>query len=249
MSAPTPTAGAHTAAIAEPVLELESVNAGYGATAVLRDVSFSVLPGQIVALLGANGAGKTTTLRVASGLLRPTTGTVRVFGTHDIRPTAHRRARNGVCLIPEGRGIFRSLSVRDNLRLYGAPAKRSLADATAVALDAFPALKGRLNEPAGRLSGGQQQMVALARAYVAQPRLILVDEVSLGLAPLIVDEIFTALATLAAQGTSMLLVEQYVQRALGMTDHVVLMNRGTITYSGPAEGLDEQAIVDSYLGS
>ncbi|WP_241840012.1 ABC transporter ATP-binding protein [Frankia sp. CcI49] len=215
---------------------------------MLRDVSFRVMPGQMVALLGANGAGKTTTLRAAAGLLRPTSGQIALFGAQARRTSANIRAKDGVCLIPEGRGIFRSLTVRENLRLHGAVVKGRSDDGVAAAIEAFPALRDRLGEPAGRLSGGQQQMVALARAYIARPRLILLDEVSLGLAPKVVDEIFVALGALAATGVAMVLVEQYVQRAMAMADEVILLRRGAIEYSGPPSGLDEEAVVRGYLG-
>jgi branched-chain amino acid transport system ATP-binding protein len=231
-----------------PALEFDSVTAGYGSVEVLTDVSFTVPAGKLVALLGPNGAGKTTTLLTAAGLLRPASGHVRVFGTASDRLRAHQRARQGVCLIPEGRGIFRSLTVRENLRLQSHAAHGAGAAGIDVALTAFPALKGHLNQYAGLLSGGQQQMLALARAYLSRPRLILLDEVSLGLAPQVIDEIFTALETLAASGISMLLVEQYVTRALAIAHAVILLDHGTVTYSGPPSGLDEKAVLEGYLG-
>lgn len=227
-------------------LRLENVTAGYGASTVLRDIDLEVPGGQVVALLGANGAGKTTMLRTASGLIRPTAGRVLINGKDMTRSSPHGRSRAGVCLIPEGRGIFRGLTVRENLLMSIPPwIKDKSFDA---ALEAFPALKDRLGELAGRLSGGQQQMLALSRAYLAQPAVVMLDEVSMGLAPVIVDQIFESLRTLAASGTAMLIVEQYVERALEMSDHVYLLNRGGIVFSGPPSELDEEAVMRGYLG-
>lgn len=232
----------------QAVLQFDRVRAGYGTTTVLREVSFQVGAGQVVALLGPNGAGKTTVLRTASGLIRPTAGRVRLDDIDVSRQAPHRRAARGLCLIPEGRGVFKSLTVRENLRLQ-VPAGRSKSeDGIDRALTVFPALTGRMSVPAGHLSGGQQQMLALARAYVTNPRVILLDEVSMGLAPRVVDEMFDALRTLAGAGTALLIVEQYVTRAMAMADSVVLLNKGTITYDGPPSQLDEQAVLQGYLG-
>jgi branched-chain amino acid transport system ATP-binding protein len=227
-------------------IELSTVHAGYGGTSVLRDVSIEVPPSTVVALLGANGAGKTTTLRVAAGLLRPSKGAVSIAGVEVNRRSSHQRARLGVCLIPEGRGIFRSLTVRDNLELQIPPWHKG--GAIDPAIEAFPVLGERINQVAGSMSGGQQQMLALSRAFLANPKVVLLDEVSMGLAPIVVDEIFQSLRTLAATGVSLLLVEQYVTRALDMADIAYLMARGDIVWSGPAEDLDEGAVTSAYLG-
>jgi len=202
--------------------------------------------GTVAALLGPNGAGKTTLLRAAAGLLRPSAGTVLVGGADVTRLRPHRRARAGLCLIPEGRGIFPALSVRENLLLQIPKWNRSarLDDA----LELFPVLGQRLGETAGRLSGGQQQMLALSRCVLAQPSLILLDEVSMGLAPIVIEQIFASLQQLAERGIALLIVEQYVNRALAMADSVHLLNRGRLTYSGPPSGLDEDAVVSGYLG-
>jgi len=232
---------------ADTVLQFDRVRAGYGTTTVLRDVSFRVGVGQVVALLGPNGAGKTTVLRTASGIVRPTSGVVRLDDIDLSKQAPHRRAARGLCLIPEGRGVFKSLTVRENLRLQ-APAGTKSDDAIDRALIVFPALAGRLSVAAGHLSGGQQQMLSLARAYVTNPRVILLDEVSMGLAPRVVDEMFHALRTLAATGTAMLIVEQYVTRAMAMADVVVLLNKGAVAYDGPPSQLDEQAVLRGYLG-
>jgi branched-chain amino acid transport system ATP-binding protein len=231
------------------VLSLAGVSAGYGRSTVLRDVSFDVPAGRIVALLGPNGAGKTTLLRTVVGLLRPTDGTIRLRGADITRHAPYQRTRDGLCLIPEGRGIFRALSVRDNLRMQITSNKRrDRIEAVERAVETFPILGQRLNQLAGTMSGGQQQMLALARAYLANPYVVLLDEVSMGLAPKVVDEIFQAVRGLAGQGTALVLVEQYVNRALELADEVVLLDRGTVAYNGPASDLDEAEVLRGYLG-
>jgi branched-chain amino acid transport system ATP-binding protein len=229
------------------LLVLDSVCAGYGLTTVLRDVSITVPAGTLVALLGANGAGKTTLLRVASGLLRPTSGTVWLDGADKTRQPPFRRAEAGMCLVPEGRGIFPSLTVRDNLELQVPP---WLKDANLDrALEVFPALRSRMGQVAGSMSGGEQQMLALARAVLAQPKVILLDEISLGLAPQMVDRLFEVLGRLAALGTAMLMVEQYVSRVLELCSAAYIMKKGAIVYSGPSSELKRSAVIDSYLGA
>jgi branched-chain amino acid transport system ATP-binding protein len=230
-----------------PVLELDNVCAGYKRTAVLRETSVSVPLRSIVAVLGPNGAGKTTMLRVASGLLTPTSGAVRLHGQDVTSAPPHRRAAAGLCLIPEGRGIFRSLTVAENIALHTPPRVRE--QRISKATDAFPALRDRLKHVAGNLSGGQQQMLALARIYLCEPRVVLLDEISSGLAPMIVSEIFDTLSELATGGISLVLVEQYVSRALEMADHVYMLNRGRIVFSGPPGELDEHSVLREYLGT
>jgi branched-chain amino acid transport system ATP-binding protein len=233
----------------EPVLRLSGITAGYGKSTVLRDVSVEIPPGCIVALLGPNGAGKTTLLRTAAGLLRPAAGTVWIGSTDVTKAAPYQRARAGLCLIPEGRGIFRGLTVRENLRMQ-APAgtKGAPGDGLERVLATFPVLRERLGQTAGTMSGGQQQMLALARCYLASPRVILLDEVSMGLAPKVVDEIFAAIATLADGGTALVLVEQYVNRALELASRAILLDRGTIAYDGLTRDLDEAAVLRGYLG-
>jgi branched-chain amino acid transport system ATP-binding protein len=229
-----------------PVLEVVEVSAGYEGVTVLRNVSLTVRPGRVVALLGPNGAGKTTLLRTAAGLLKPSAGRVLIKGNVVTRRSPNRRAKAGLCLIPEGRGIFRTLTVRENLRMHLPPwAKDGSVDA---AFEAFPILGQRLGQVAGTMSGGQQQMLALARAYLAEPDLILLDEVSMGLAPKVVDEIFEALTRLASTGVALLLVEQYINRALEMADHVVLLDRGQVAYDGSPADLDQATVMRRYLG-
>ncbi len=228
------------------MLEIEKVTAGYGDTVVLRDVSLSVPDSKVVALLGPNGAGKTTLLRTASGLIRPMSGRVVLAGEDVTGKRAHVMARKGLCLLPEGRGIFPSLTVRDNLVLQSPKGKED--ESIERASEAFPALASRLKQLAGSLSGGEQQMLALVRTYLTNPKIVVVDEASLGLAPLLVDRIFESLRQIVAQGTSLLLVEQYVTRALDLADFAYLINRGQIVFSGPADELRGEDVFERYLG-
>ena len=229
------------------MLELHDIVGGYGSTTVLRGVTVSVPPGCVVALLGPNGAGKSTTMRMASGLLRPSAGRV-VFDDEDItRVGPNRRAQLGICHIIEGRSIFPSLTVQENLLLQ-TPRGVSRADVLDEVADAFPALVDRRRQIAGTLSGGEQQMLSLMRAYLAKPRVVLVDEASLGLAPLVVDSIFAFLGRIAASGVSLLVVEQYVSRALALAETVYLLNQGSIVFGGPTDDLDEQQIFALYAG-
>ena len=197
----------------------------YGGVVALRDVSLRVPDGSVVALLGPNGAGKSTTLRTISGVVRAEHGTITAFGTPIDRAPAYRIARMGIVHVPEGRGIFPSLSVRENLDMASTFA--DVADPVGEATQLFPVLGNRLRQTAGSLSGGEQQMLALARALMARPRLLMVDEISMGLAPLIVGQLFDALRSIAASGTSLLLVEQYVETALDLADYVYVMEKGT----------------------
>ncbi len=229
------------------MLELHDIVGGYGSTTVLRGVSVSVPAGSVVALLGPNGAGKSTTMRMASGLLRPSGGRVVFDGVDITRLGPNRRARLGICHIIEGRSIFPSLTVQENLLLQSSK-KSSRADVLAETADAFPVLAGRRRQIAGTLSGGEQQMLSLMRAYLAKPRVVLVDEASLGLAPLVVDSIFEFLGRIAAAGVSLLVVEQYVSRALALAETVYLLNQGSIVFGGPTDDLDEDQIFALYAG-
>jgi branched-chain amino acid transport system ATP-binding protein len=229
------------------VLELDNISAGYGGTRVLRDVSLWLPPESVVALLGTNGAGKTTLLRVASGLLAPTSGHLSVDGKDLTGKRPHTLARNGVCHVPEGRGVFPTLTVKENILIQAAGG--DLDEAVERAVSAFPVLGHKLGQLAGSLSGGQQQMLALAHAYVTDADYVLLDEVSMGLAPVVVDEIFEFLGRLADDGRSLLLVEQYVARALELADYVYLMNRGRIEFAGEPGELDGDRLVAQYLGA
>jgi branched-chain amino acid transport system ATP-binding protein len=228
------------------VLEIENLTAGYGDTVVLRDVTLSVPDGTVVALLGPNGAGKTTTLRVASGLIRPMRGRVVLDGEDLVGCRASGRARRGMCLLPESRGIFPSLSVRENLILQSPKHKESESVERAIAT--FPALGGRMRQLAGSLSGGEQQMLALVRTIVSDPKVVLIDEASLGLAPLVVDRVFDTVRRIASTGVSLLLVEQYVTRALDLADWVYVMSRGQIVSSRAAKDLSAEDVFEQYLG-
>jgi branched-chain amino acid transport system ATP-binding protein len=229
------------------MFRVEAVTAGYGDVPVLRDVSLAVPPGTVVALLGPNGAGKSTLLRVASGLMVPTSGRVTLDGDDLTGKPTDAFARAGICHIPEGRGIFRSMTVEDNLLLQ-APAGDEQASIER-AVEAFPRLGERLRQRAGTMSGGEQQMLAVARAYLSSPKVVLLDEVSLGLAPIIVDEIFEFFSLVAAQGSSLLLVEQYVTRALAIADFVFLLNHGEVAFAGETREIDAAEIFRTYTGA
>jgi branched-chain amino acid transport system ATP-binding protein len=228
------------------MLRLDRVSAGYGDTVVLRDVDLVVPSGSVAALLGPNGAGKTTLLRVASGLLRPTAGRVLIDGDDVTGSGAYAMSQHGICHVPEGRGIFRSLTVRENLALFGPAGDEN--EAVELAVEAFPRLGERLGQQAGTMSGGEQQMLALARTYVGKPALVLLDEVSLGLAPIVVDAIFEFLARLAASGTALLLVEQYLSHALELAEYVYVLDRGRISYRGEPSEVDEERVFLEYVG-
>lgn len=229
------------------MLELTDVSAGYGDTEVLRDVSLWVPRQSVAALLGANGAGKTTLLRTASGLLKPSAGTLSVDGQEVTGASPHALAGLGVCHVPEGRGVFPSLSVRDNIVIQAQG--RDIGKAIDKAVSAFPILGKKLGQAAGALSGGQQQMLSLSRAYVTEARYVLLDEVSMGLAPVVVDEIFEFLGALATSGCALLLVEQYVARALELADYIYLMSRGRIEFAGEPGELDAESLMQQYMGA
>jgi branched-chain amino acid transport system ATP-binding protein len=229
-----------------PALNVKGLRSGYGRTEIVHGVDLVVGAGAVVALLGPNGAGKTTLLKTVSGLIPPTAGSVELFGEDITRVSTARRAERGLCHIPEGRGIFRSLTVRENLDLQ-APAGHS-GVAIDLAVDSFPVLGDRLTQLAGTLSGGEQQMLAIARAYIKEPRLVLVDEASLGLAPRIVDEIFSFLSAITERGASLLIVDQFVARALDMAARVYVLNHGVITFDGASEDLRRGDVFERYLG-
>ena len=225
------------------LLEARNLSAGYGKVAVVRNLDLEVRPGQVVALLGPNGAGKTTTLLTLSGEL-PALGGEVLCGGSPSRAPLHRRARQGLAYVTEERSIFMRLSTADNLRVARGD--------TAFALQLFPELGERLGTKAGSLSGGEQQMLSLARALIRNPTTLLVDELSLGLAPLIVSRLLTAVRDAATErGVGVLLVEQHVSRALAIADHVYVLRRGQIAMSGPTADFRDRLhdIEDSYLSS
>ena len=228
------------------MLKLDNITAGYAGTTVLRNVNLVVPDASVVALLGANGAGKTTLLRVASGLLNPTSGAIVVDGVDVTGRAPNVLVAHGICHVPEGRGIFPSLSVKDNLILQSAKGEEKASLERAVS--AFPRLGERMSQIAGTMSGGEQQMLALARTYVQHPKIVLLDEVSMGLAPKIVDEIFEFLSLLRGEGVSLLLVEQYVTRALAAADYVYLLNRGEVAFAGEPGELNDEDVLESYVG-
>jgi branched-chain amino acid transport system ATP-binding protein len=228
-----------------PVLELRNVDAGYGDTPILHDVSITVPAAGVVALLGPNGAGKTTLLRAASGLIRPTSGSIWFAGEDTTAGKPHHLARRGLCHIPESRGVYPSLTVRENLVLHTwRPNEKQVI---AEAVEHFPILGQRLNQRAGEMSGGEQQMLAVVRSYLAGPKLVLVDEVSMGLAPVVIDRIYEFLTTVVKGGTSLLLVEQYVDRALAVASGVVLMTKGRVAFQGPPSELKDDVFAH-YMG-
>src|SRR5581483_2094989 len=228
-------------------LELDGVHAGYGPARVLRGVDLTVPDGATVALLGANGAGKTTLLRAAAGLLPVSAGTVRLAG----RPApagADARARAGLCLIPEGRGVFPRLTVEENVALF-AGGRRRREEAFDRVTAVFPGLGQRRHQVAGTLSGGQQQMLAFSRALCTDAALVLADELSFGLAPIVLDELFEAVAGLRRHGRSVLVVEQFVDRVLGLADWIYVLDKGTVTFVGEPAQLADGGLFDRYLGS
>jgi branched-chain amino acid transport system ATP-binding protein len=224
-------------------LEFEGLYAGYGSTEVLRNVTLRVPPGSVVALLGPNGAGKSTLLRVAAGLVPVSRGDVRLAGASIAGTPSFATARSGLCLLPEGRGIFPSLTVAENLELMGGGGDRN-----AEVFELFPILEERLAQVAGTLSGGQQQMLAVAKAVVSHPAVVLADEISFGLATKVVDEIFAVLATLRERGLTILLVEQYIQRALAFADFAYLMYKGEIVFAGEPFQLQSRDVIERYFG-
>jgi branched-chain amino acid transport system ATP-binding protein len=227
-------------------LELTDIVAGYGPVDVLHGVGVTVHPGEVVALIGPNGAGKTTLLRVASGLIRPRAGAVRLDGVDLTGVAVERVARLGIAHVPEGRRLFAGLTVADNLRLGGWYRRdRDLSRVLAL----FPGLGERLGQVAGSLSGGEQQMCAIGRAMMMRPRFLLVDELSLGLAPLVVDEILASLSGIAAGGTAILLVEQDAGAALEVSHRAYVLENGRIAMQGSAGELaTDPRVQAAYLG-
>jgi branched-chain amino acid transport system ATP-binding protein len=234
----------------EPILTVRALSAGYGAATVVRDVDLKVAESELVAVLGANGAGKTTLMRALSGLLRPIQGEVRFLGERIDKFSGDRIARAGLILVPEGRQVFPELSVVDNLRL-GAYARRPAEEASMIEslLARFPALKARQHQRAGLLSGGEQQMLAIARGLMARPQVLMLDEPSLGLAPKLLENLYDLLAALRDDGTTILLVDQMAQLALSVADRAYVLQSGAFTHSGTArEVAQDPALMKAYLG-
>nr|WP_205194640.1 ABC transporter ATP-binding protein [Burkholderia sp. Ax-1719] len=236
-------------------MKVESLFAGYGSTDVLHGISLQVPKGTVVSLIGSNGAGKTTTMRAISGMIKPKRGAVTLNGVPIAGMESHRIARLGLAHSPEGRRVFPTLSVEDNLKL-GAFSRiigqRQRGDVVAdleQSLELFPRLKERRNQLAGTLSGGEQQMLAMARAIMLTPEVILLDEPSMGLAPILVDEVFNIIQKLKSRKITMLLVEQFAAAALQVSDYAYVLENGKIALEGPAERLKgDRAIQAAYLG-
>lgn len=237
-----------------PALEVEHVCAAYGPYRALFDVSFSVPASGITALLGSNGAGKSTVARVVSGLMPTTEGTIRVSGTDVTGDTAHRIARTGMAHVPEGRGIFANLTVEENLVLAFRQrlGRKRCSGALAQAYEGFPILGERRKQRGGTLSGGQQRLLSLAKVLMAPPKLLVADELSLGLAPVVIESVYEGLRRINAAGTALLVVEQQVDRAVELAEEAVVLEHGTVAYAGAAAGAKramEDLLVRRSVGS
>ena len=229
-----------------PVLELRNVHAAYGQIEVLHGISLAVSIGEVLALLGPNGAGKSTTLKVASGQMEPKTGCFHVMGRHVNGMKPDKLARAGLCTLPDGRGIFPNLTVTENLRLmtFGGPSR---APRRGARLQPLPRLSERRHQVAGTLSGGEQQMLAMARTLSVEPAVLLLDEISMGLAPMIVDELYGPVAQIADEGVAVILAEQFAATALGVATDVAVVVQGRIIAAGKPGDLPDD-LADAYLG-
>ena len=233
------------------MLKMDKICAGYGDLKVLFDVSLEINEGEVVALVGSNGAGKTTLLRTISGEVIPTSGSINWMGQELTEMPENKRAINGIAHIPQGRGILAGLSIKDNLLLgtYTKRTKPRRGELLEKVLQMFPILKERLNFPAGSLSGGQQQMLAIARAMMMAPKLLILDEPSLGLAPVVVDDVYRTLDIMKREGSSMLVIEQNLTKALSISDRGYVLETGHMQMTGPSrELLNNKDIQRAYLG-
>ena len=237
------------------MLTIHNLHAAYGKVEVLHGISLEVPKGKLVTLIGSNGAGKTTTMRAISGMLKPKSGTVTLGGKDVTCLDSHRIARAGLAHSPEGRRVFASMSVTDNLLLGAFPRftrsrpKGDVKGDLDKAMELFPRLKERRDQLAGTLSGGEQQMLAMARAVMLNPEVILLDEPSMGLAPILVEEVFRIITRLKAEGVTMLLVEQFAAAALNVADYGYVLENGSISVHGPAESLKtDPKVIAAYLG-
>jgi len=232
--------------MAEPLLEFEGVRAAYEEVEVIHGIDARFDEGVVTAVLGANGAGKSTLLALAAGIMGPSEGEVRFAGQKVRAGSTSSLARRGLCLIPEGRGVFPNLTVRENLWVmtHSGRGRRQVEQS---AFERFPRLAERADQPAGTLSGGEQQMLALARAVASSPRLLLLDELSMGLAPLLVDELYKHVATLAAEGITVVVVEQFARTALSVATSAMVMANGRIIQTGAAADV-ESVLQSAYLG-
>jgi branched-chain amino acid transport system ATP-binding protein len=237
------------------MLTITNLHAAYGKVEVLHGISLDVPKGKVVTLIGSNGAGKTTTMRAISGMIKPKAGSVTLAGKDVTGLDSHRIARAGLAHSPEGRRVFSTMSVTDNLllgafpRFTGARPKGDIKEDLERALELFPRLKERQHQLAGTLSGGEQQMLAMARAIMLNPEVVLLDEPSMGLAPILVDEVFRIISRLKSEGVTMLLVEQFAAAALNVADYGYVLENGRISLHGPAESLkNDPAVRAAYLG-
>jgi len=229
------------------LLKVEQLDCRYGLLQAVRGVSLQVEQGETVALIGANGAGKTTLLRAMAGAHRPHSGRILMDGVDITHVPAHRRVALGIALVPEGRRLFPSLTVEENLRVASAGNRRGRWSVESV-LEAFPLLQPRRHMPAVNLSGGEQQAVAIGRALMSNPRILLLDEVSLGLAPVVVDAVYRSLSQVISGGSTVLLVEQDLTRALRVAGRVICMLEGHVVLQGEAASLDRDRVVAAYFG-
>jgi branched-chain amino acid transport system ATP-binding protein len=238
-----------------PLLELKHLKLSYGGIAAVKGIDFYINAGELVTLIGANGAGKTTTLKVIAGLLKPSSGSIQFLGHAIGGQPAYTLAERGIGLVPEGRGVFARMTILENLQMgayirQGSDTSKNIDHDLEVVLEIFPRLRERLSQLAGTLSGGEQQMVAIARAMMAKPKLLLLDEPSMGLAPLMVETIFGVIQHLNQQGMTILLVEQNARLALSMADRAYVMESGVITLSGSADQLlNDDRVREAYLGA
>ena len=233
------------------LLTVEHLQVNYGVIKAIKDISFEVNQGEIIALIGANGAGKTTTLHTITGLLPAKAGSITFDGVDLLKTPPHKIVAMGIAHVPEGRRIFQQLSVYDNLRLgaYTRSNPKEIADTLASVYDRFPRLKERRNQIAGTLSGGEQQMLAMSRALMSRPKIMLMDEPSMGLSPLLVSEVFDIIREINDGGTTVLLVEQNAKKALSIADRAYVLETGRITLSGPASDLlHNDQVKKAYLG-
>lgn len=237
-----------------PLLEVRNLKLSYGGITAVKGIDFYINSGELVTLIGANGAGKTTTLKVIAGLLKPSSGSIHFLGSAIGGQPAYELAELGVGLVPEGRGVFARMTILENLQMgayvrQGSHSAKSIDRDLEVVLETFPRLRERLSQLAGTLSGGEQQMVAIARAMMARPKLLLLDEPSMGLAPLMVETIFGVIQDLNQHGMTILLVEQNARLALSMADRAYVLESGVITLSGTAnELLNDDRVREAYLG-
>lgn len=235
--------------MSDAILTMENLHVSYGQVNAVRDVSITVPTGSLTALVGANGAGKTSILSAVSGLVRPKSGTITYKGAEVTRRPSHAMVKSGLVLVPEGREILSTQSIAENLTLGGWHRGKNLAANVESMYERFPVLAERRKLPAGSLSGGEQQMLAIARALIAEPEVLLLDEPSMGLAPKIVDQVFEVIEQIRADGTTVVLVEQNARRALAAADFGYVIETGEITHSGPAaELLANETIIEAYLG-